>query len=86
MVETLLTASAFIILASILLTLVRLVKGPALADRAVSFDVMTIASIGLIAWIAHFSGRYIYLDVALIYGFISFLGILVIARYIEKGL
>ena len=86
MVETLLTTSALAILAAILLTLVRLVRGPSLADRAVSFDVMTIASIGLIAWIAHFTGRHIYLDVALIYGFISFLGILVIGRYMEKGL
>ena len=32
------------------------------------------------------SGRFIYLDVALVYGVLSFLAVLAIARYLERGL
>ena len=86
MVNLLLTISGGIVLLSLLLTMIRFIKGPSSVDRTISLDVMTVASVGLIALIAHYTGRYIYLDVALIYGLISFLGILVIARYLEKGL
>jgi len=47
---------------------------------------MTVASISVIGLIAHFAGRIIYLDVALVYGLLSFLSVVVIGRYIEKGL
>ena len=30
--------------------------------------------------------RYIYLDVALVYGLLSFLGVLAVARFLEKGI
>ncbi|MBP7170547.1 MAG: hypothetical protein KBA42_09690, partial [Bacteroidales bacterium] len=55
-------------------------------DRTIAFDVMTVASISVIALIAHFAGRIIYLDVALVYGLLSFLSVVVIGRYIERGL
>ena len=32
------------------------------------------------------AGRFIYLDVALVYGLLSFLGVLAVARYLEDGL
>lgn len=86
MVNILLTISGGLICLSLLITFIRFIKGPTLVDRTISFDVMTISSISLIALISHFAERYIYLDVALIYGLMSFLGVLVIARFLEKGL
>lgn len=86
MVNILLTISGGLIFLSLLITFIRFIKGPTLVDRTISFDVMTISSISLIALISHFAERYIYLDVALIYGLMSFLGVLVIARFLEKGL
>jgi multicomponent Na+:H+ antiporter subunit F len=47
---------------------------------------MNIISVSLIAMITLFSGRIIYIDVALIYGLLSFLGVIIIARYLEKSL
>ena len=47
---------------------------------------MTISSLAIIAGIAYFSDRVIYLDIAMVYGILSFLGVLVVARYLEKGL
>lgn len=73
-------------LAGMLITMLRFILGPTAVDRVIAFDTMTIITLSLIAIIAHFSGRFIYLDVALVYGLLSFLGVLAVARYLEKGL
>lgn len=78
-------AGAFILL-GILLGVVRLVRGPTSVDRVAAIDMLTVISISLIAIYAHVADRFIYLDVALVYGVLSFLGVLAIARYLERGL
>ncbi|MCK5690363.1 cation:proton antiporter [Myxococcota bacterium] len=72
--------------AGILLALYRLVKGPAAGSRAVALDVLTLITLPLIAYLAVRTGRGIYLDVALVYAILSFLGVMSLARYVEKGL
>ncbi|KAA6186114.1 cation:proton antiporter [Thiohalocapsa marina] len=69
-----------------LLALWRFLQGPTAADRVVAFDVLTIVSITGILLTALAEGRGIYLDVALIYGLLSFLGVIVVARHLEGGL
>ncbi|GET34022.1 cation:proton antiporter [Prolixibacter bellariivorans] len=86
MVNTILTISVVLILLSILLSLYRFIKGPNTADRVIAFDVMTIASIGLIGLIAYFDNRIVYLDVAVVYGLLSFIGVIVVAKFLEKSL
>ena len=71
---------------SILISFIRLIKGPTTADRTVALDVMTIIAVSVIVYIAAITGRIIYLDVAMIYGLISFLGVVAIARYLERGI
>jgi len=75
-----------IALAAILLAFVRMIKGPSSADRVVALDVMTIISISLIVFLALILQRSIYIDIALVYGLISFVGVVAIARYLERGL
>jgi multicomponent Na+:H+ antiporter subunit F len=65
--------------------IIRLVIGPVTVDRVVAVDLLTIIAIAVIALLAHIADRYIYLDVALVYGLLSFLGVLAVARYLEKG-
>ena len=86
MVNIILHIAGGIMLLSMLLSLYRFFKGPSLVDRVIAFDIMNIISISLIALITLFSGRTIYIDVALIYGLLSFLGVIIIARYLEKSL
>jgi multicomponent Na+:H+ antiporter subunit F len=86
MVNTILQISGAIMVVSLILTLYRFFKGNTVVDRVISFDVMTIISISLIALITYFSGREIYLDVALVYGLLSFLGVIIVAKYLEKSL
>ena len=86
MVNTILSIALGIMLLSIILSLVRFIKGPCYTDRVIAFDVMTISSLAIIAGIAYMSNRVIYLDIAMVYGILSFLGVLIVARYLEKGL
>ncbi len=78
--------SAIIALVGIALAFIRMVLGPTVADRAVALDGMTIIAISLIVFIAYFSNRIIYLDVAMVYALISFIGIVAVARYLERGI
>jgi multicomponent Na+:H+ antiporter subunit F len=84
--ETVVQVAAVLILGAILLAVSRLALGPTLIDRIVAIDVLTIISISLIVLYAHVSGRFVYIDVALVYGLLSFLAVLAIARFLEKGL
>jgi multicomponent Na+:H+ antiporter subunit F len=84
--ETILHISLVISLAGILIATIRLFKGPKACDRAVALDTMTLISISSIVIIALFAGRVIYLDAAMVYAVLSFLGIVALARHIEGGL
>ncbi len=64
----------------------RVVIGPSAADRTVGLDGMTIIAISFIAFLAVIADRIIYIDVALVYGLVSFLGVVAVARYLERGL
>ena len=75
-----------IALAAIFLAFIRMIKGPTAADRVVALDVMTIIAISLIIYLASHFQRVIYVDIALVYGLISFVGVVAIARYMERGL
>ncbi len=86
MVEMLVYLAAMLTGAALLLALFRFLRGPSSGDRVVAFDVLTIVSITGIVLTALAEGRGIYLDVALVYALLSFLGVIVIARYLERGL
>ncbi len=85
MVEFLISIAATLMCVAFLLALYRFLKGPSVADRVVAFDVLTIVAVTGIVLTALVQGRGIYLDVALIYALLSFLGVIVVARYLERG-
>lgn len=86
MSEIFLYLAALLIAGSVLLGVVRLIRGATLVDRVAAIDMLTIVSISMIALYAHISGRFIYVDVALVYAVLSFLAVLAMARYLERGL
>jgi len=86
MAEFLVYVAATLTSLAFLLALYRFFKGPSAADRVVAYDVLTIIAITGIVLIALAEGRGIYLDVALVYALLSFLGVIVVARYLERGL
>ena len=86
MVDTLFLISGVIAVIALFVAAVRFFRGPTSVDRVIAFDVLTIISISLIAIIAYTAGRVIYLDVAIVYGLLSFLGVIIVAKYLERGL
>lgn len=85
MVETILMAAAALVALAFVLAMLRFLRGPFAVDRVVGFDVLTIISIAGIVLAAVIEARSIYLDVALVYALLSFLGVIVAARYLEGG-
>jgi len=76
---------SIIVLATVLAA-VRGLKGPTASDRILALDSLTtIVTAGLVI-LGLFFGRYIYIDVALIYAVLGFVGVLTLARYMEGGL
>lgn len=75
-----------LLLLAMMITLYRFLIGPALGDRVVAFDVMNIMGVSLLVLLALYYQRSYYLDIALVFGLIGFLGTTIFGRYIEKGI
>ncbi|MCF6356925.1 MAG: monovalent cation/H+ antiporter complex subunit F [Draconibacterium sp.] len=67
-------------------SIIRFVKGPTAGDRTVALDTMTTLMVAGLVVLAAVFDRLIYVDVALIYGVLGFIGVIVIARYLEGAL
>jgi multicomponent Na+:H+ antiporter subunit F len=78
-------AALAVIALALLLSLYRLVMGPSIADRVIALDSMTVISTSLIVLVAIMAARVIYLDVAMIYAILSFVGVIAVARFLEGG-
>ncbi len=78
----------FLIVAGVgaILCIVRMVKGPTSADRAIAVDTVTTIIVAVLVLLAFIFKRYVYLDVSLVYSIISFVGLIAIARFLEKGI
>ncbi len=74
-----------IISAALLLDFYRFLKGPLASDRVMAADTMTVTTAALLVFLGYIFQRYIYLDIALIYAVLGFIGVIVIARYLEGG-
>ena len=75
-----------VITVAIILALTRTIKGPTAPDRVVGVDIMVTITIALMVLLSLFFKRKIYLDVSLIYAVLSFVGVIAVARYLDKGL
>lgn len=79
------TSVAFaLLLLAVVLVIVRLVRGPTLADRILALDLITTLSIALIATFAVRTGFTLYLDIAIALGLLGFLSTVAFARYLLK--
>lgn len=83
MADLLILAAAALAGVAFLMALWRFVRGPVAVDRVIAFDVLTIVALTGIVLLALEERRAVYLDVALVYALLSFLGVIVVARYLE---
>ncbi len=75
---------AFILMATAtMLVLIRLLLGPGTPDRIVAGDMLSVIMTVGIAGLAIILGNVLYLDIALIYGVLSFVAVVALAHAIE---
>lgn len=77
-------ASLGVLALSILIAIIRLVRGPSLPDRVVAVDLVGMLAAGMIGALAIYAGNGVFIDVAIVLALISFLATVAIARYIER--
>jgi len=69
-----------------LFSLVRIGLGPTVADRVVGLDTLNTMVVATMIVLGAAFDQIIYIDVAIIYALLSFVGTLYVARYLERGL
>lgn len=68
--------------ALMLLAMVRLVRGPTSADRVVALDAINTLVVAAMIVLGVVFRQFIFIDVAIIYALLSFVGTLYIAKYL----
>ena len=73
------------LLICVIMSIVRVTKGPTIPDRVVGVDTInTIVIVGMVVFGAAYK-EVIYIDVAIVYAFLSYIATLFIAKYLEGG-
>jgi multicomponent K+:H+ antiporter subunit F len=77
---------AFVAIAlSLLLALIRLLKGPNTGDRILALDTMVVNSIALIILLGMRLGTQIYFESAMIFAMLGFVSTVAVARFVLRG-
>ena len=84
--HTLLIAVCIGELVIVTVLLIRLARGPSVSDRIVALNTIATQSAIAVLFFAAFASRSSYCDVAIWMASFSYLGALVWARYLERGL
>ncbi|WP_291779156.1 cation:proton antiporter [Cecembia sp.] len=69
---------------SVILVFIRFLKGPSLADRVISLDMLILMAIGIIVVYSIVHNQSTFLDIAMLFALIAFLGTVAFAYYIEE--
>ncbi len=77
-------ATLLLLLAGMAMAFVRLVRGPHLADRVVALELISTLVVAFVAAWAIYAGDEAFLDVAIGFALVAFLGTVAFARYAER--
>jgi multicomponent Na+:H+ antiporter subunit F len=84
MLELMSAITLTMLAAAAILSFIRLVLGPSLADRVVSIDLFGVLIVTLMVVASSLTGEAAFLDVAMVLALVSFVGTVAYARYIER--
>ena len=76
------TIALLLLSVAVMLTLIRLIRGPSLPDRILALDMLSTLSISLVGLFALRTGAFLYLDIALAICLVGFLATIALARYV----
>lgn len=79
------SAALVLLLASMAVVLWRLARGPSAADRVVAMDLLSVLVLAFLTAFAVYAGEKTYLDVAIAYACIAFLGTVALARFLLRA-
>ena len=82
--KTFLIASALVLSANILLALVRMALSRNVPERVVALDTINTIVVALLVLLGAAQHKALYVDVAIVYGLLSFVGTLFIAKLMER--
>jgi len=74
-----------LLLLSLLAVLYLFVRGPDAWDRLLAYNAASNRIFVLLALISVISKRHVYLDATIVYAALSFLGVVILARFMERG-
>ena len=83
--ETVILISQVIMGLALVLTFVRVVRGPSLPDRVVALELFSTTVVGLVGVYAIQSGVSSFLDAAIVIALMGFLAAIGFARVLERG-
>jgi multisubunit Na+/H+ antiporter MnhF subunit len=72
------------LIGSVVVSLVRVLIGPTVADRMTALNMVSAQILAILVLVAVREGRTSYLDVALVYDIFGFIGTLAMARYFSR--
>ena len=75
----------FILMISMALTVYCIARGPDKADRVIALDLLSILVVALVALLSIYRQEAAFLDVAIAYALVAFLGTVAFARYLERS-
>ena len=78
--------AAIVLVALAVVLLYRVFRGPTAADRIAALDAMDLTAALAMALYSLYTGRGIYLDIALVLALLGFVGTVFVGRYIERRL
>ncbi|WP_083006349.1 monovalent cation/H+ antiporter complex subunit F [Halomonas sp. GT] len=83
--DTVILISQVIMGLALILTFVRVVRGPSLPDRVVALELFSTTVVGLVGVYAIQSGVASFLDAAIVIALMGFLAAIGFARFLERG-
>ena len=79
------TFALVVLAAALLITVVRVIRGPSLPDRVMALDMLVAIAIGFLAVSALKSGHAVYVDIAIAIALAGFLATVAFARFILRN-
>jgi len=78
-------AAALAVLVTMSLAMIRALRGPTVYDRILALNVFGTKTVLLIAVLGFLTGRPDFLDLALVYALINFIGVIAMLKFFEYG-
>ncbi len=84
MKEIMMLIIAVFITSAIFIALIRFLKGPTIYDRIAAIDVLTLITTVILVILAIYYKEIFYMDTAIVYAILSFIGVVAFARFMER--